>query len=680
LILSGNTLYGTAQFGGSSLEGTVFSIATNGADFSTLYTFTNGSDGDMPLGALVLSDDTLYGTTSLAGDESAVNSSGNGTLFSLSVAPVITTHGSLQVTITPTNVVDAGAKWQVDGGADQSSGATVTNLSVGAHTVSFTSVFRWITPASLTITITNGETTKAVGAYTPLPTGDPTVSITSPASGQTVGNALLTIIGTTKDVLPITAVYYELNNQITSFGVATNLNGWTNWSATVTLNQGPNTISFFAIDSGLYMSLTNKITVKFEPSATLTVLASGHGTFTPTNSAPTLAIGSNYTVTATPAKNWLFSNWVTSGSVDLVSTNPSFTVTVQSNLTLTANFVTNLFLAAPGTYNGLFAPTNGPRQQTNSGAITLTLTTNGAWTGKLTIGTNTPSLSGQFTLAGWSTNITKRPGLTTLTTILQLDSASQTIQGAVGDGSFSAAILADLAIFSPTHPAAAYEGLYTLIIPGVPSQAVGPLGSSYGAVTVSSTETITFAGSLADGTAIGPVTSAVSENGYWPLYLPLYGDAGSLWGWSLFTDQSLFATNLSWINATNTVKTAAYRSGFTNQQVSIVASPYNSNAIPLLSLTNAEVILEGVGLTVPITNTITLSRTDVITTNKVPGNTNKLTLTITKSSGLITGSFVDPSNPKQTNTIGGVLLQNQTNAQGYFLGTNQNGPFLLTAP
>jgi hypothetical protein len=48
--------------------------------------------------------------------------------------------GSLEVTISPAGAIAAGAEWLVDGGAANDSGATVTNLVVGSHTVSFTSV------------------------------------------------------------------------------------------------------------------------------------------------------------------------------------------------------------------------------------------------------------------------------------------------------------------------------------------------------------------------------------------------------------------------------------------------------------------------------------------------------------------------------------------------------------
>src|ERR1035437_10288545 len=54
LILSGNTLYGTAQYGGSSGQGTVFKVNTNGTGFTNLYSFTGGSDGSTPYAGLIL--------------------------------------------------------------------------------------------------------------------------------------------------------------------------------------------------------------------------------------------------------------------------------------------------------------------------------------------------------------------------------------------------------------------------------------------------------------------------------------------------------------------------------------------------------------------------------------------------------------------------------------------------
>ncbi len=108
LILSGSTLYGTASAGGSSGNGTVFQVNTDGTGFTNLYSFTatppypqpqTNRDGANPSGGLVLSGNTLYGTTAYGG------CSGNGTVFSLSLVPVSVSPPYLTITPCGTNVI-----------------------------------------------------------------------------------------------------------------------------------------------------------------------------------------------------------------------------------------------------------------------------------------------------------------------------------------------------------------------------------------------------------------------------------------------------------------------------------------------------------------------------------------------------------------------------------------------
>ena len=79
LILSGNTLYGTTSFGGSSGNGTVFAVNTDGTGFTNLHSFTR-SDGAFPRAGLILLSNTLYGTAQTGG------SSGRGTVFAINTA------------------------------------------------------------------------------------------------------------------------------------------------------------------------------------------------------------------------------------------------------------------------------------------------------------------------------------------------------------------------------------------------------------------------------------------------------------------------------------------------------------------------------------------------------------------------------------------------------------------
>ena len=77
LVLSGNTLYGTTLEGGASGAGTVFALNTDGSGFTNMYNFTDGSDGAYPYASLILSGNTLYGTTLEGGTKSA------GTVFAI---------------------------------------------------------------------------------------------------------------------------------------------------------------------------------------------------------------------------------------------------------------------------------------------------------------------------------------------------------------------------------------------------------------------------------------------------------------------------------------------------------------------------------------------------------------------------------------------------------------------
>ena len=81
LVLSGNTLYGTAR-GGIAAAGTVFKVNVDGTEFAVLKHFTY-SDGATPKAGLALSGSTLYGTTqdrgsNVAGTVFKVNMDGSG--------------------------------------------------------------------------------------------------------------------------------------------------------------------------------------------------------------------------------------------------------------------------------------------------------------------------------------------------------------------------------------------------------------------------------------------------------------------------------------------------------------------------------------------------------------------------------------------------------------------------
>ena len=127
LILSSNTLYGTANVGGNKGNGTVFAVNTDGTGFTTLHSFTavsydhpTNSDGVNPFAGVVLSGNTLYGTALGGGSGSF------GTIYSISFPP--------QLTIIP-SAANAILTWPTNFLSFDYSGFTLqstTNLSSSA--------------------------------------------------------------------------------------------------------------------------------------------------------------------------------------------------------------------------------------------------------------------------------------------------------------------------------------------------------------------------------------------------------------------------------------------------------------------------------------------------------------------------------------------------------------------
>jgi len=113
IYVSRNTLYGTASGGGRSGNGTIFTLNADGTGFTTVYEFSStfppdappdftagkNVDGAYPVNCLLLTSNTLYGTTVYGGTW------GFGTAFSLSFLPQLSgcCSASNMVLSWPTN-------------------------------------------------------------------------------------------------------------------------------------------------------------------------------------------------------------------------------------------------------------------------------------------------------------------------------------------------------------------------------------------------------------------------------------------------------------------------------------------------------------------------------------------------------------------------------------------------
>src|SRR6185503_17847268 len=97
---------------------------------------------------------------------------------------------------------------------------------------------------------------------------------------------------------------------------------------------------------------------------------------------------------------------------------------MQSNMTLTAQFIPNPFLAVAGKYNGLFFDESGIVTHRTAGFITFNLTGKAGYTGKILLDGNVVSMSGKFDLSGRTSKTLSRAakfGKSDLTLELALD-------------------------------------------------------------------------------------------------------------------------------------------------------------------------------------------------------------------------------------------------------------------
>jgi Divergent InlB B-repeat domain len=515
----------------------------------------------------------------------------------------------------------------------------------------------------------------ATAVFNALP---PVVTISSPAANLRTSTPVFN--GTASSHLGLAGVSYTLVNSFggaSSGGSATLTAGSgsvSNWSIAVVPLPGTNTLTVTGEDGAGDTSASVSRTFFYKVPAQLEILQAGTGRGTlkgtasiPGDVAPTngarLNLGERYTITATPGKSSLFSNWV---SAEGVTVDPVLSFIMQSNLVLTATFDSNFFPAAAGTYNGLFYPANAVAVETSGMLNNFVLRNTGACSGSLLQAGQRYPFTANFDASG-KTAFSAGP----LQVDLTLDSTNPQITGTVSGSGWTANLVADLA--SDNLPSAEYTILFEAST-NVPADS--PPGDGYALVT-NHAGIVTLSGAMADGTSYSQ-NVPVSRSGDLPVYAVLYTNQanpnpGLLLGSINLTNLQAAAPSnvLTWIKNQN-ASAALYTNGFTNilssQGALWTNPPAKSSAI---SLTDGQLVISNSGLFLAFTN-IAVSN-NILTNLSVPP-TNLLTGAINPKTGLLTFTF-DSGNG--TNRATGVILQNTTNAGGYFLTPTNAGAFNL---
>ena len=311
LQASDGNFYGTAHDGGSTGNGTVFMITTGGV-FTTIYTFTNGTDGRLPAAGLIQDClGYLYGTTTVPSD--GLNP--QGTVFRLEIplppvaVPTISpTSGSftnpVAVTMSCASPASAVIHYTTDGTIPTKDSPLYTgpfwvNESTTLKAVGFACAFK---PSLI-----------STGRIIVVSTGAQITGLPNPSTGGVVSGGGVIAHG----------------SNVTLCAMANACSTFTSWTEGGTVISTAPCIAFVAVSNRTLVAnftlLTRTISTAVAPSGTGTVTGGS-----------TVECGSNITVCATANPCYKFVSWTDGGT--LVSSLPCFAVSAISNRTLTANF------------------------------------------------------------------------------------------------------------------------------------------------------------------------------------------------------------------------------------------------------------------------------------------------------------------------------------------------------
>jgi hypothetical protein len=351
----------------------------------------------------------------------------------------------------------------------------------------------------------------------------------------------------------------------------------------------------------------------------------------------------------------------------------------------------DLSAAAAGSYGGILH--SGPGL--SGGLESVVLTSTGALSGTVIIEGKRYAFKGALGSNGLAIIAITRTGLPSIVGSIQLALATGTTDGFQLTGSFTADGTTHVIdaqrfpVYTTAFPAP-QRGKYTLAMhaPDGVDTALQPGGDGYAALTVSTTGDCTGTLTLADGTT-ATFSGRVSRKGEWSLHSSLYGTTGGFVAGKLtfrdVPDISDMDGTLRWVKPSAVPATKSYVTGF-NVTRGVVGSRYTppltgQRAFSTLAnrFYNTWLRLSGPDMsTLPLLDLIAMDRAVTWST----ANTilyygpDKITLTFTAATGLITGTCVDAT--KGINlTFGGALLQKQGLVTGRYAAGARTGLMVM---
>lgn len=312
--------------------------------------------------------------------------------------------------------------------------------------------------------------------------------------------------------------------------------------------------------------------------------------------------------------------------------------------------------------------------------FSLLLSANGAFTGTIQNAGETFRVRGVLDAAGGYSGIVQGTTDVVFSLALVFDAGSPTLLGSLTrNGDVIAEFTASRA--APPPAALVAPGLYTIALPGEPSQpgASMPEGAGWGIARIRPNGSGRFVAVLGDRT-VASASIVVAEDGSWPIFVPLYGSTGWLAGSAHFKDVaglSDAAGELSWWKPQvgGSVHPGAFAA-----RIELAACRYTPAARGVCAFSlenvagNAEWQAESGGLLAPLRKIVTIDPFD--SAQPILPEPGQLNLRIDRVNGTITGSFLHPELGRSV-TFSGAILQKPARATGHFEAGDRTGTITL---
>ncbi len=423
--------------------------------------------------------------------------------------------------------------------------------------------------------------------------------------------------------------------------------------------------------------------------STVSVQIKGNGKLSPNVDGRQFKNGKFLVITPRPGAGYVFAGWA---DYFCLMCN---TFVVEPGLQIVANFVPNPFPAVAGDYHGLFFESTNSTSLEGAGSVSLRLSSAGKVSGSIywqgrridfsDVGYNTPEAIGGRAV-GWGYNIDIYRGSPmdgsfrrVLSGWFHLDFTNpNTLEGSIWNAYFDSSQTlpptweAGLSGFrntfnSRTNPAP-YGKAYTFIFP---QELPNSDGAGVGWVKIGADGRLTLNGRTVQGDTLAQQT-ALGLDGQWPLFAPIQQGRGALFGWLRFGPTAY--NGPSGKPVLNRME-AGYPVANTMKVTGSPYSPPPSGKLPL-SLTNGVMVLTGPHFSQPLTNAFSVS-----TSGKLSfAGPHRVTLTFNRTTGGFSGNVMQAGSGAKF-AFQGVVLQNQNNGAGYYLGPDgQTGWVTISAP